>query len=78
MRLAKQVTADGTVFDKMENSAQHTNGILLKHISGTVNYGSIGQTAIPLTAGLAPVLLPTTDTKSLELSGGGVVAVGLF
>lgn len=78
MRLSQQVTADGLLFAKLKHSNEHTNGILLKFVSGTVNYGAPGAAVIPLLADPLPLILPTTNTKSLELSGGGVVAVGLF
>ena len=79
MRISRLVTVSGgSLFDLMKLSNEHTDGILLKHVSGVVNYGAKDGDVIPLTTGLAPVILPSTNTKSIFVSGGGVVAVGLF
>lgn len=80
MIIARTITTTATaqsVFDLLGHSNPHSNGILLQHVSGTVNYGSPNGTPLSLAAN-ETIQLPSTNTKSVFVSGGGNLTVALF
>ena len=80
MRVARTVTtlaAGSSLFDLLGHSEPHSDGILLQYVSGTVNYGTANGTPVALSAA-ETIILPSTSTKSIWLSGGGDVTVALF
>jgi hypothetical protein len=78
MRFARTVTAPATpasLFSLLGHSDPHSDGILLQLDAATVNYGTKNGTPVSLTG---TIVLPSTNTKSVFVSGGGTVTVGLF
>jgi hypothetical protein len=78
MRFARTVTAPAaaaSLFSLLGHTDPHSDGILLQLAGATVNYGTKNGTPVSLTG---TIVLPSTNTKSIYVSGGGTVTVGLF
>lgn len=81
MRFSTLETAPATDTDLatlLGRSNPHTNGVLLKHDAGTVNYGTKNGVNIPLETADGVITLPTSDISSIYVSGGGTFYVALF
>lgn len=75
-------TADPTsLFDLIGQSNNHTNGVWIQWVSGTVSYGSKSNQPFTLAAGGQQdgFFIPSvTDTKSIFFSGTSTFNIGLF
>ncbi len=81
MKDARTVVTTATptsVFELMGITNPNTDGILLQHVSGTVNYGT--RDNAPFSLGTSETLFLThqRSLKSLYVSGGGTLLVGTF